>query len=94
MSQFIKEYLRDPSLPSAWAIVCIIVERISRIVRGVTLGGRIRVNIIIGRILFSVIGEIETRWGLFVLTVLEGLVVVVQTYVFILLICFYTAERE
>lgn len=70
------------------------VERGRRAVRAVTLGGRIRVNIMMGRILFRVMGERKTSWGLFVLSVFEGLVVLVQTYVFILLICFYTAERE
>jgi len=93
-SQFIKEYFNDPSLPAIWAILCILVERGSRIVRAVTLGGRIRVNIIIGSILFRVIGEMKRRWGLFILTAFEGLVVIVQSYVFILLICLYVAERE
>ena len=75
-------------------MLCIAVERGRRAVRAVTLGGRIRVNIIIGRILFSVMGEIKRRWGLFILTAFEALVVIVQTYVFILLICFYVTERE
>ncbi len=94
LPQFIKEYFNDPSLSSFWARICLIIERGRRIVRAITLGGRISVNIIIGSILYRVIGETISRWGLFILCVLEILVISVQTYVFILLICFYTSEAE
>jgi hypothetical protein len=49
VGQFIKEYLRDPSLPSMWGALCVLIDRGRRGVRAVTLGGRIRVNIIMGR---------------------------------------------
>lgn len=70
------------------------VERIRRVARAVTLGARIRVNIIMGGILHRVIGICSSRWGLMVLCLFEVLVVGIQTYVFILLVCLYRGELE
>jgi F0F1-type ATP synthase membrane subunit a len=74
--------------------VAVLIERISRVARALTLGARIRVNIIIGGILHRVIGAGRRRWGLFILCVFEVLVVVVQAYVLVLLMCLYREELE
>lgn len=90
--QYKKEYLGDTTLSVFWVIISIFIERISRGARAITLGARIRVNIIIGGILHSVVGETSRRRGIIGLAVFEGLVVLIQVYVFILLLCLYAAE--
>jgi F0F1-type ATP synthase membrane subunit a len=71
-----------------------LIETISRTARALTLGARIRVNIIMGGILHRVIGVGRRRWGLLILCVFEVLVVIVQTYVLVLLMCLYREELE
>jgi hypothetical protein len=90
--QYKKEYLGDSTLRAVWVMISILIERIRRGARAITLGARIRVNIIIGGILHRVIGETRARWGILGLAVLEILVVLIQVYVFTLLLCFYTIE--
>jgi F0F1-type ATP synthase membrane subunit a len=89
-----KELLGDGSLRLIWVLASVGIERISRGARAVTLGARIRVNIMIGGILHRVIGSRNRRWGLFGLSLFEILVVVIQSYVFTLLICLYRVELE
>lgn len=89
-----KEFFGDGSLRWVWVSVSVGIERISRAARAITLGARIRVNIMMGGILHSVIGTRENRLGLFVLCGLELLVVFIQTYVFSLLISLYSLELE
>ncbi len=92
--QYKKEYFGDNTLSIGWVIMSLLIERISRTARAVTLGARISVNIIMGGILHSVVGERIRRWGILGLSVLESIVVVIQVYVFVLLLCLYTAELE
>ena len=92
--QYKKEYFGDVTLSAIWVIMSIFIERIRRGARAITLGARIRVNIMIGGILHRVIGERSGAWGILGLSVFEGLVVVIQVYVFILLLCFYMIELE
>lgn len=90
--QYKKEYLGDSTLNSIWVIMSLFIERIRRGARAVTLGARISVNIIIGGILHRVIGEARGSWGILGLAVFEILVVLIQVYVLILLLCLYTIE--
>lgn len=92
--QFKKEYLGDASIRGLWGFVALFIERIRRGARALTLGARIRVNIIIGGILHGVLGERSRRWGIFILCGFEMIVVVVQSYVLILLLWFYRVELE
>lgn len=92
--QLKKELLRDNSLSWVWVIFSVGIERIRRVTRALTLGARIRVNIIMGGILHRVIGGLPSRWGGIGLCLLEIIVVIIQTYVLILLICLYRAELE
>ena len=89
-----KEFLRDRSLGWGWVILSVGIESISRGARAITLGARIRVNIIIGGILHSVAGATNTRLALLVLCIFEILVVLIQVYVFILLRSLYSGELE
>ena len=92
--QWKRELLGDRSLQWTWVLVSIGIETIRRRARAITLGARLRVNIIIGGVLHNVLGIRRRRRGLFILCVLEVLVVLVQTYVFILLLCLYRKELE
>lgn len=92
--QLKKEYLGDSSLRVIWVLISVLFETVRRFARAVTLGARIRVNIMIGRILHVVVGELSSCWGIFILSFLEVFVVFVQCYVFILLLCLYTSELE
>ena len=92
--QYKKEYFGDATLSVGWVTMSIFIERISRGARAITLGARIRVNSMIGGILHRVIGERTRVWGILGLSVFEILVVVIQVYVFILLLCFYIVELE
>lgn len=89
-----KEFFGDSSLSWIWVTISVGIERIRRGARAITLGARISVNIIIGGILHRVIGRTRRRRGLLVLRLLEILVVLIQSYVFILLACLYRAELE
>lgn len=92
--QFKKEYLRDASLSVVWAVISVVLESLRRLARAITLGGRIRVNIMMGRILHVIAGQFRTRLGIVVLSFFELFVVLVQCYVFLLLLQLYLAELE
>lgn len=92
--QFKRELFSNPSLRLLWVMCAIILESIRRIARAITLGARIRVNILIGRVLHSIIGNCGPSWGLLILCVLEFIVVITQSYVFILLLYIYRRELE
>lgn len=92
LRQFKKEYLQDASLRGFWAFVAVFVERIRRIARALTLGARLGVNIMIGRVLHTVISGRLTSLGILIFCAFEVLVVIIQTYVFILLLLSYRRE--
>lgn len=59
--QLKKEYLGDSSLRWTWVLISVGLETISRATRAITLGARLRVNVLMGGILHRVIGRRDRR---------------------------------
>lgn len=92
--QLKNEFLSNRTVSIRWIIFSVLVETVSWTVRAFTLGARLRINVIIGRILHRVVGRLRGRGMLLVLCLFEVIVVTVQSYVFILLISLYSIELE